>query len=86
VAAAPLRMRSAEDAPVVGHLQDGTPYFAPVGELTYDADEDRVRCHLCGGWFRLVAGSHLTRAPGWTSTEYREAFRLLKTRRPGHAS
>jgi hypothetical protein len=34
-------------------------YFAPLGEIAYDADEDRVQCHLCGQWYRVIAGSHL---------------------------
>jgi hypothetical protein len=41
-------------ATLVGRLPDGTPYFAPIGELPYDADDDRVQCHLCGDWFRIV--------------------------------
>lgn len=64
---------------VLGHLDGGVPYYAPIGELNYDPIEDRVQCHLCGGWFRLVAGSHLTGAHGWTAREYREAFRLPST-------
>jgi hypothetical protein len=30
----------------VGHLEDGTPIYAPIGEMLQDGD--RVRCHLCG--------------------------------------
>jgi predicted nucleic acid-binding Zn-ribbon protein len=57
-------------------LADGTPYFGRLGELAYDPDEDRVQCHVCGGWFRLLGSSHLRRTHGWTLAEYREAFRL----------
>jgi hypothetical protein len=64
---------------VVGHLEDGTPYFAPLGELPYDAEEDRVQCHLCGRWFRTIAGSHLLGAHGWTADDYREAFGLERS-------
>jgi len=64
---------------VIELLDDGVPFFAPVGELPYDADEDRVQCHLCGGWFRLIGGTHLTRTHGWTLAEYREAFHLPAT-------
>jgi ribosomal protein S27E len=64
---------------VVGYLAGGVPYFAPIGELVRDAEEDRVQCHLCGGWFRLVAGAHLSRVHGWTAAEYRDALRLLST-------
>jgi transposase-like protein len=66
------------NVPERGRLPDGTPYFAPVGEIPYDPDEDRVQCHLCGRWYRVIAGSHLHRVHGWTLEEYRETFRLLK--------
>ena len=40
---------------------DGTMLHAPLGVLPYDADEDRVQCHLCGGWYRALAPAHLRR-------------------------
>lgn len=61
---------------VGGRLSDGTPYFGRIGELAYDADEDRVQCHLCGEWFRALGGSHVRRRHGWTLLEYRDAFQL----------
>lgn len=61
----------------LGLLKDGTPYFAPLGEIPYDRDEDKVQCHLCGDWFRLVGSSHL-RWHGWTLDQYRESFQLLR--------
>jgi ROS/MUCR transcriptional regulator protein len=76
-----VRQRAADgEGPAValGRLPDGTPYFAPLGEIAYDPDEDRVQCHLCGRWYRVIAGSHLHRVHGWTLEEYREAFRLIK--------
>jgi hypothetical protein len=57
-------------------LPDGTLYYGRLGEIACDADEDQVQCHLCGGWFRRVGGSHLLRGHGWTLAEYRDAFRL----------
>ena len=60
-----------------GRLADGTPFFAPLGEIPYDPDEDKVQCHLCGDWFRLVGAAHV-RWHGWTLDEYREAFHLLR--------
>ncbi len=59
----------------VGRLQDGTVYYGTLGELAYDGD-DRVQCHLGGGWFKLVGGSHLIATHGWTLDTYREAFHL----------
>ncbi|MGI5244969.1 hypothetical protein [Dactylosporangium sp. CA-139066] len=56
----------------LGLLADGTPHYAPVGELLVDGD--RVCCHLCGRWFLSVA-SHL-RYHGWTRTGYVAAFGL----------
>ena len=61
----------------LGRLRDGTPYFAPLGEIAYDPDEDRVQCHLCGEWFRTIGGAHLIRH-GWSLSRYRDAFALLK--------
>ncbi len=57
-------------------LADGTPYFGQLAELAYDRDEDRVQCHLCGGWFRFLGSSHLHRTHGWTLAQYRDAFHL----------
>jgi predicted nucleic acid-binding Zn-ribbon protein len=57
-------------------LADGTRYFGQLAELAYDPDEDRVQCHLCGDWFRLLGSSHLRRTHGWTLAEYRETFHL----------
>ena len=57
-------------------LEDGTPYVGELGELAYDPDEDKVQCHLCGGWYRVIGSSHLRRGHGWTLAAYRDAFRL----------
>jgi predicted nucleic acid-binding Zn-ribbon protein len=57
-------------------LSDGSRFYGVLGELARDEDEDLVQCHLCGGWFRAIGGSHLRRAHGWTLDEYRDAFRL----------
>lgn len=43
-------------------LEDGTPYVGELGELAYDPDEDKMQCHLCGGWYRVIGSSHLRRA------------------------
>lgn len=69
----------ASHGPAFGHLASGVRYFGEIGELAYDPAEDLVQCHLCGAWFRLLAGPHLTRVHVWSATEYREAFRLLST-------
>ncbi|WP_432986277.1 hypothetical protein [Dactylosporangium sp. CA-233914] len=60
---------------MLGRLDDGTPHYAPIGELPVDGD--RVCCHLCGRWFLSVA-SHL-RVHGWTKAGYLEAFGLERT-------
>jgi hypothetical protein len=62
----------AAGAAVLGNLPDGTPYYAPVGEVV--ADGDLVRCHLCGSWRRSVT-AHL-RAHRWTKDAYCAAFGL----------
>jgi hypothetical protein len=58
--------------PVVGVLPDGTPYYAPLGEIV--SDGITVTCHLCGRSLKSVT-AHL-RAHGWTKTAYCEAFGL----------
>jgi hypothetical protein len=63
----------------LGRLADGTPYFAALGELPYDPDEDRVQCHPLREWFRQVAGHHLLKRHGWTVEQYRREFRLAQS-------
>jgi predicted transcriptional regulator len=58
--------------PVVGVLADGTPYYAPRGEVVTEGP--RVTCHLCGRSFKSVA-AHL-RSHGWTKVQYCETFGL----------
>ena len=58
-----------------GHLDDGTPYFCPIGHVV--ADDSRVICHLCGGAYRSVT-AHLT-AHGWTKAQYCQAFGLERS-------
>jgi hypothetical protein len=60
------------DRPVLGVLADGTPFFAPIGEIV--ADESLVICHLCGRALRSVT-AHL-RVHGWTKVDYCAAFGL----------
>lgn len=43
----------------LGQLPDGTPYFAPLGQVPQDPESGRVQCHLCGRWFRALAPGHL---------------------------
>jgi hypothetical protein len=45
-----------------------------MGQMRYDGD--RVQCHLCGRWLKMVGGSHLIAAHGITVAEYREMFHL----------
>jgi hypothetical protein len=58
--------------PVVGVLDDGTAFYAPIGEVV--ADGARVTCHLCGRALRSVA-AHLA-WHGWTKEKYCQAFGL----------
>ncbi len=61
--------------PVVGVLADGTPYYAPLGEVV--SDGATVTCHLCGRSLKSVA-AHL-RVHGWTKVAYCEAFGLERS-------
>ncbi len=58
--------------PVVAVLADGTPAFAPIGEVVVTGT--RVICHLCGRALRSVP-AHL-RVHGYTKETYCLAFGL----------
>jgi hypothetical protein len=71
--ARPASPRSGRPAcPPVGMLADGTPFYAPIGEVA--ADGPLVTCHLCGRALRSVT-AHL-RVHGWTKQAYCEASGL----------
>src|SRR5712664_1877186 len=57
---------------VLGVLDDGRAFYAPMGEVITDGT--RVICHLCGRALRSVT-AHL-RVHGWTKAAYCEAFGL----------
>jgi rubrerythrin len=61
----------------LGQLPSGEAYFAPIGEMR--SDGERMQCHLCGRWYKMLGGSHLLSAHGWTTAEYRDAFQLNLT-------
>jgi ROS/MUCR transcriptional regulator protein len=78
---APGTDRAAADAArVVDRADDGTPLYAPRGELLVEADGSAVQCHLCGRWFRLLGAAHLPHAHRLTAAEYR----VLVGLRPRH--
>jgi AraC-like DNA-binding protein len=58
---------------VVDVLADGTPCYAPIGEVVI-VDGSLVTCRLCGRLLRSVT-AHL-KAHGWTKEAYCEAFGL----------
>jgi hypothetical protein len=47
------------------------PLRYPPGALAYDSDEDRVRCHLCGRWYRALAPGHLLHKHSIDADAYR---------------
>ena len=69
-----MRAAAAPGQPV-GTLPDGTAFFAPPGQLIRDGDE-RVVCHLSGRHMKMLGGTHLRVAHGWTLDAYREKFEL----------
>jgi hypothetical protein len=69
---AAARRRGRLAGSVVGVLDDGTPFYAPFGEVV--VDDSLVACHLCGRCLRSVT-AHL-RVHGWTKEAYCEAFGL----------
>jgi hypothetical protein len=42
-------------------LPDGTPYSLLSARSPTTEMKDCVQCHLCGEWFRMIGGAHLTR-------------------------
>jgi hypothetical protein len=58
--------------PMTRARSDGTQLWYPPGSLAFDSDEDRVRCHLCGRWFRALAPGHLLHKHGIDADSYRE--------------
>src|ERR1700753_4480693 len=66
------RLGRAGVRPVAGVLADGTPYYAPIGEIV--SDGTTVTCHLCGRSLKSVS-AHL-RVHGWTKAAYCEVFGL----------
>lgn len=49
---------------------DGHGYF---GVLLYDSWEDKVQCHMCGKWFKLLS-AHINQAHKVNTDYYRERF------------
>jgi len=49
--------------------------YGQPGILSYDENEDKVQCHICGRWFRSLA-THVNRRHGWSADDYREEFGL----------
>src|SRR5947209_6324170 len=48
------------------------------GVLAYDEVTDRVQCHACGGWYRMLSAEHLKRH-GLTAAAYKERYGLVGT-------
>ena len=68
-------MTSPRRSAPVGRLADGTAHYVPLG--TVEVDEARVRCHLCGRWYRSLP-PHL-RVHGLDRAAYVEQFGLELT-------
>jgi hypothetical protein len=47
------------------------------GALEYEEATDRVRCHECGGWFRMLT-THLPKVHNLTAAEYRQKHGLRR--------
>ena len=63
---------------MVDRASDGTPLFAPRGELAQEVEGSAVQCHLCGRWFRQLASSHLLHAHGLAAADYRLLLGLTR--------
>ena len=51
-----------------------------LGVLAYDEVEDRMQCHACGQWYRMLSANHLKRH-GLTVAAYKERYGLPRTTR-----
>lgn len=67
-------------------MQKSIPPYMPykeghgyLGVLLVDTDTDRVQCHLCGRWYKMVNGKHLEKIHKLTSVEYKEKVGLYKS-------
>src|SRR4051812_18317606 len=72
------RSATAAERHPIGELDDGTPFFARLGELEVVDDGARVICHLCGRALQLLSAEHLRRH-GWTPQLYRSTFGLNRS-------
>ena len=52
--------------------------YGTRGVLAYDEATDRVQCHVCGGWYRILSADHLKRH-GLTAAAYKECYGLSRT-------
>jgi predicted transcriptional regulator len=52
--------------------------YGTRGVLAYDEATDRVQCHACGDWYRMLSGEHLMRH-GLTVAAYKERYGLPRT-------
>jgi hypothetical protein len=75
LAPAATRQRERPERTPAGMLADGTPFYAPIGEVL--AEDWLIVCHLCGRALRSVT-AHL-RVHGWTKDGYCEAFGLERS-------
>ena len=61
-------------------MTENAPAFGTLGRLEYDPLEDRLLCHVCGGWFRNLA-QHARLTHGWTVDDYRASAGLNRQTR-----
>ena len=48
-----------------------------LGVIMYDDKDDKVQCHICGGWYRHV-GSHAARKHSVPASDYKDRFGLAQ--------
>lgn len=54
---------------------DGDVLHGTYGVLAYDEGADRVQCHACGEWYRMLSGEHLA-GHGLTAAAYKRRYEL----------
>lgn len=59
-------------------MRVSAPLHSPPGTLEYDPDADRLRCTVCGNWYRNLA-QHARLTHGLSAADYRELAGLNRT-------
>lgn len=49
--------------------------YSVLGALEYNPTKDLLKCHICGGWFKML-GTHIRQSDGISADAYRRTYGL----------